>query len=468
MQLKIDCTGRKTGTITGFLVDKIAELIATDKLAVGSRLPSIRSFAELNGISRFTVVQVYDRLVADGLLNSRRGSGFYVAESKAQNQLLDDDATFIESVVFNTTSQRIFARLSPGNGTLPAAWLDDAGLERALRKVGRSNLSEFLEGYSHIHGYLPLREQIQQRLMTIGISSHPRQIMTTSGAIPALDLLCRSLLQPGDSVLLDEPGYFTFRNLLEDLKIRCLTVPWTCNGPDLDALENKVSKYKPRFYVTSAVIHNPTGITLSPAVMYRVLGIMEKHQVMLVEDDVHGVFHDGNALRYAALDQFTNVAYVNSYSKTISGKLRVGYLIVPESLIEKVLRKRILGARASELAERVTYELLREGSYRKHIAHLIERLQVARETTVEKLTALGFEFFSLPEYGPYLWARLPWLDDSRELADAAWEKEIQLFPGNYFIPAGKISPWLRFSVPWCQEAEIYEFLRAFIDARQPQ
>ncbi len=466
MQLKIDCTGKSTGTITDFLVDKISALIAAEKLAAGSRLPSIRGFSEQNGVSRFTVVQVYDRLVADGLLKSRRGSGFYVADSKRQNQLLDDDATLIESVVFNTTSQRIFARLSPGNGTLPADWLDDAGLERAMRKVGRSNLSEFLDGYSHVHGYLPLREQIQQRLMTVGISSHPRQIITTSGAIPALDLLCRSLLQPGDTVLLDEPGYFTFRSLLEDLQMRCLTVPWTRTGPDIEVLEKIVSKHKPKLYITSAVNHNPTGITLGPAVVHRVLGVMEKYQVMLVEDDIHGVFHDGNALRYAALDQFNNVVYVNSYSKTISGKLRIGYLIVPEPLIGKILRKRILGGRASELAERVTYELLREGSYRKHISHLIERLQTSRERAVEKLTALGFEFFTLPEYGPYLWARLPWLEDSRELADAAWEQEIQLFPGHYYIPTGKISPWLRFSVPWCQEPEIYEFLQAFICDRQ--
>ena len=459
MRLKIDCTGRKTGTITDFLVEKITELIRLSKLPVGTRLPSIRNFAADNKVSRFTVVQVYDRLVADGLLQSRQGSGFYVLGTTQKEKLTED---IIQTEIFHsTTLVKGDNWLSPGRGSLPHTWLDNVGLEKAIRRVGRGSLGELMEGYSNIYGYEPLREQLRQRLLTIGISASLNQVITVSGALPGVDLVSRSILKLGDVVFIDEPGYYMLNGLINNLGMKIVGVPWTETGPDLELLKKLALEHKPSAYLTTAILHNPTSVTVSPAVIHQVLSIAEQHDFWIIEDDIFGVFHGDSPLRYAALDQLNRVIFVNSYSKTISGKLRVGYVAVPERLVEKVLDKRVLGGRTSELAERVTHELLREGNYRKHIVHLVQKLQRAREKTIKSLDDLGFEFFTVPEYGEFLWARLKGLQDSRELANAALDQEIHLMPGNHFMVDGRASPWMRFSVAWCQDPRLIKFLQEF-------
>ena len=461
MKLNLDCTGRTTGTITEFLVNKITALIESAALPAGTRLPSIRNFALDNNVSRFTVVQVYDRLVADGLLQSRPGSGFYVQGISPREKLTDDT---IQTEVFHSTPLiKSKQWLNPGRGSLPRDWLDNVGLEKAIRRVGRGPLDELMEGYSDIYGYEPLREQIRQRLLGIGISASIQQIMTVSGALPGVDLVCRTILKPDDIVFIDQPGYYMLNGLINNMGIKIIGVPLTQAGPDIDKLKRLAQAHKPKAYITSAINQNPTSITLQPSVVHQVLGIAEKNDFWIIEDDVFGVFNSESPLRYAALDQLNRVIYVNSFSKTISGKLRVGYLALPEKLVEPVLDKRVLGGRTSELAERVTHELLREGNYRKHILHLIAKLQKSREKTIKLLSALGFEFLTLPEYGEFIWARLKGLEDSRVLAEAAVKHEIHLMPGNHFMIDGRPSPWLRFSVAWCQDPRLVNFLKEFIE-----
>ena len=460
MRLNLDCTGRQAGTITNFLVDKITELIESSTLPAGTRLPSIRNFAQDNHVSRFTVVQVYDRLVADGLLQSRPGSGFYVLGTLPREKLTDDT---IQTEVFHSTPiVKSREWLNPGRGSLPSDWLNNVGLDKAIRRVGRSSLDELMQGYSDIYGYEPLREQIRQRLLSLGISASIHQVMTVSGALPGVDLVCRTILKPNDIVLIDQPGYYMLNGLIANMGIKIIGVPLTENGPDIEQLERLAQAHKPKAYITSAINQNPTSITLLPSVLHQVLGIAEKNDFWIIEDDVFGVFHSESPLRYAALDQLNRVIYVNSFSKTISGKLRVGYLALPEKLIEPVLDKRVLGGRTSELAERVTHELLREGNYRKHILHLIGRLQKSREKTIKAFAALGFEFLTIPEYGEFVWVRLNGLNDSKVMADAAMKHEIHLMPGNHFMIDGRPSPWMRFSVAWCQDPRLIKFLKDFI------
>ncbi len=466
MKLHIDCTGRGDSTITDYLVSKITEQIELSNLPAGTRLPSIRGFADINDVSRFTVVQVYDRLVADGLLQSRPGAGFYVTDISITKKLTDD---IIESencgVIGGAITNKNF--LSVGRGSLPYNWLENAGLEKAIRKVGRSSLTELLEGYSNIYGYEPLREQLRQRLINIGISAGIDQILTVNGALSGIDIVCRTLLKSGDVVLIDDPGYHMLSELMESLEVKILGVPWNRQGPDIEALDKLASKYQPKLFITSGVNQNPTNLTVLPAVMHQVLTMAERHNFRIIEDDVFGVFHLESPLRYATLDQLNRVIYINSYSKTISGRLRIGYLALPESLVENVLQTRRLGGRTSELAERVVYELLREGNYRKHIQYLVGRLQKSREKTIKFLSQLGFEFFVIPEYGEFLWVRLPWLENSKELADEGLKNEIHFMSGDHFTADSRASPWIRFSIAWCQDPRLVKFLNEFVARKQP-
>jgi DNA-binding transcriptional MocR family regulator len=469
MELKLDWHGDKTDTLTNTFVKKLTDLIISDQLTAGTKLPSIRDFAMQNNISRFTVVQVYDRLVASGYLVSRRGSGFYIA-SKSTIQLLFDETRIISQK--NTAKADGATELfDPCSGHLPAAWLKTLEIEKYIRKVGRNDIDNFYEGYSNISGYIPLRKAIQQRLHSIGVvSTDIEQILTTSGALPAIDTICRSLLKPDDCVLIDDPGYYMIDRLLNNLDNKHFGVPWSVDGPDLEILEQLIKTQKPKLLITSAVCQSPTSVTLSPAVIHKILGLAEKYNFWIIEDDIYGVFHSNaavsNAMRLATLDQINRVIYINSYSKTISGKLRLGYMIVPKPLIETILTTKAFGGRASEFSEKLLYELLAEGSYRKHVDHLIDLLQTAKEQSEQMLTANGLILFNKPEFGMYLWARFPYIEDSRVISEAAKEHGLNIMCGHHFSVSQEISPWVRFSVAWCQDKRLSDFLKDFTQANR--
>src|SRR5687768_14010286 len=179
------------------LAARLAQRIETHALRPGTRLPSIRNCATESRVSRSTVVEAYDRLIAAGLIESRRGSGFYVRVRHSGKQTRRHAATHampgtVLDVSWLLRAQR---RQSPGSeqpgaGLLPENWLDHEMVAAAVRGVGRSRGSWLLK-YGPIEGYLPLREALSTRLAHVGIDVAPDQIITTAGATEAMDIVAR-------------------------------------------------------------------------------------------------------------------------------------------------------------------------------------------------------------------------------------------------------------------------------------
>ncbi len=177
------------------------------------RMPSIRQLAQEKGISRFTVVEAYERLVALGYLESRRGSGFYVRERAAQASAApvapvavaarNIDVTWLLRSMFHTAE----AGKAPGLGFLPNDWLDGELIASALRGLGRQPGNHFLASGTP-QGFLPLRQQLRTRLAELEIGATAEQIVLTSGITQALDLIARLYLRPGDAVLVGDPAWF--------------------------------------------------------------------------------------------------------------------------------------------------------------------------------------------------------------------------------------------------------------------
>ncbi len=456
MDLRIDCTGVRTGTITQYLVDKISAMIRAQTLPPGSRLPSIRRFAERNGVSRFTTVQVYDRLVASGVLQSRPGAGFFVRDE--QIVVIPDEGTEVNLSALHLATQAV-SRLNVSAGTLPGRWLNTEDLQRAVRKAARQCGEDFAESYSAIEGYGPLREQIRLQLTHIGVNCDISQIMTTSGAVSATDLIIRTCVKPGDTVLCDDPGYMVFRDLISGTGAKLIALPRTPEGLDLEALATVAEQHRPVLFYTSSVNHNPTGQTLNPQQLHATLRIAERYDFRIIDDDSAGFLHADNPLCFASLDGLERVFHVNSYSKNISGRLRVGYVATPKPWRTELLRKRLLGARASELAERVVYEILTDGGFRKHQNQLLEHVNQARERSIALLREHGFEFFHLPANGPVLWARPP--GDTAAFIEAARKADIDVLFGTHFYAERRESHWIRLAVAHCISAEFVRFIQGY-------
>ena len=448
------------------LVDQIVGSIRTQiedrLLRPGMRLPPIRTFAAEHSVSRFTVVEAYDRLVALGYLQSRRGSGFYVAARQGstliepgsgENERVFDNIGVLHQSLENSTD-----RLQVGVGWLPPEWLDEEGVLRNIRALARRNDNR-VTSYSTAQGYRPLRDQIAIKLLEIGIDVPSSQILLTHGATHGLDLVARALLKPGDCVFVDDPGYWNLFAHLRLFGVNLVGVPRTSNGPDTEALEALLVEHHPKAFFTQSVLHNPTSCNITPAIAFRLLQLAEKHDFLIVEDDVYGDLHPGPATRLAQLDQLRRVIYVGGFSKTLSANLRLGFVACAQDLTADLTDLKIVTCISNcEFAERLTYLMLTEGHYRKFIDRTHIRLAEATERTQRMLERLGLTIYAEPKGGMFVWAAIPGLVDSAALASRAVKAGIMLAPGNIFRPQMQPSPWLRFNVAYALDPRLERFL----------
>jgi DNA-binding transcriptional MocR family regulator len=428
----------------------------------GTRLPSIRRFAAEQGVSRFTVVEAYDRLVAQGILVSKRGAGFYVAPGAADPPKeergcpLDRAVDTLWLIRGHLASECL--EIKPGSGYVPENWLDREGFRRSLRALARETGPEWTQS-ADPRGYPPLGELVRRALADCGIGAHPKQIVLTRGGTGALQLIARYLIAPGDPVLVEDPGYYL---LFSDLRLsgaELIGVPRRADGPDLEALESLARQYRPRLFFLQSLLHNPTGTSLSAASAYRILQLAERHNFHLVENDVYAGLAPETATRLAALDQLNRVIYVGSFSKVLSPSLPVGYIACHPDLAEALTDLKMLsGLAAPDLAERLVHAWLAQGRHRKHLERLRERLRKALGDTAARLGASGLTLFHEPEDGLFLWARLPESLDAAVLARQAVGEGLMFAPGNVFYPHPTPSPWFRFNVARSAHPRIYHFL----------
>lgn len=455
--------------LAGQIVDALRRRIDDRILQPGTRLPSIREFATNHQVSRHTAVEAYDRLTALGYLRSQRGSGFYVTGPSVPKERAGEggslgerpvDVVWLLSQMFAESRSAADGspRVEAGAGCLPDAWLDDEGVRRQLRAlVRRADLK--IAGYGTPQGYPPLREQLALKLAAFSIAALPTQIVSTMGALQAVDLVIRGLLKPGDTVFVDDPGYFNLCAALRLFGARVVGVPREGDGPDVASLEALLAVHVPRLYFTQSVLHNPTSANLSPAKAFRLLQLAERHDFLLVEDDVHGDLHPGTATRLATLDQLQRVIYIGGFSKTLSGDLRVGFLAARPDLARSLSDVKMLACVATpEFSERLVYLMLTEGHYRKFLDRLHGRLAEGMAATLRRMEAAGMEVFGDPRAGMFLWARLPEVADAAPLAARAATEGIFLAPGKVFRPHQEPSPWLRFNVARCGEPRLWDFL----------
>ena len=442
------------------IVSGIKRQIDDRHLRPGTRLPSIRSFAETYHVSRFTVVEAYDRLVAMGCLQSRRGAGFYIASAPdgaepaaatrpapSENHKRNEQLVWLIRRLLGADESAMLA----GGPWLPSSWLDEAGIRQSLNVLARRNGAHLLE-YGHPFGYLPLREHLALMLGGLGITAHPGQILLTQSTSQALELVIRYLLKPGDTALVDDPGYYNMFGNLRLQGVEMLAVPRNADGPDVAILESLAAVHRPKVYFTQSVMQNPTGTDMSPHVAFRVLQAAERHNFIVVEDDIFCDLQVRTTPRLATLDQLNRVIYARSFSKTLSGSLRVGFVACTQAIANELADIKLLTSiTTSQFTERLVYLMLAGGHYRKYLSRLQERLGEARLNVVRAFERIGLESFVEPVDGMFVWARFPHVEDSLELAQASLRRGIVLAPGTVFRPHLERSPWMRFNVAVCEE-----------------
>jgi DNA-binding transcriptional MocR family regulator len=466
--LALSVTPENGAPLVEQIVSGIKRQIDERLIRPGTKLPSIRAFAASHDVSRFTVVEAYDRLVAMGYLQSRRGAGFYTANrGDAVQPAAQLDARGNEELVWlirrllESSEDTILA----GGPWLPNSWMDEAGIRQNLNALARKNGTHLLE-YGNPFGYLPLREHLTLMLSELGITAHANQIILSQGTSQAFEFIIRHFLRSGDTVLVDDPGYYNLFGNLRLNGVRMFGVPRITEGVDLAALESLAAEHQPKLYFTQSVMQNPTGTDMSPHVIFKVLQIAERHGFHIVEDDIFCDLQERQTPRLATLDQLNRVIYARSFSKTLSGSLRVGFIACAQPLASELADiKMLTSVTSSQFTERLIYLMLVDGHYRKFLARLQERMGEARRNVVRAFEQIGIELMVEPKDGMFAWGRFPHIEDSLPLAQKALQDGIMLAPGTVFRPHLERSPWMRFNLAICDDPKLLRWLKTVADRR---
>jgi len=454
------------GTRVSAVMAAVRQRIAARNLTPGDKLPSIRAMAGTMRLSTSTIVEAYERLAAEGVIHSRPGSGYYVAGQLAPLSLAEIGPRLDRAVdplwVSRQSLEAGDTVLKPGCGWLPDSWLPQSALRHALRTLARAD-DPVLVDYGTPLGLPALRQLLARRMGERSIDASPEQIMLTDSGTQAIDLLCRFLLEPGDAVLVDDPCYFNFHALLRAHRAKIIGVPFTRSGPDIECFARALSEHRPRLYVTNSGLHNPTGATLSPVLAHQLLKLADENALTIVEDDIFADLEHTPAPRLAAFDGLNRVVHIGSFSKTLSASVRCGFIAARRDWIEGLIDLKIATSfGGGRLAAEIVFNVLRDGSYRRHMERLRSRLSKARMEVGARLRGVGIEPWLEPQAGMFLWCRLPDGIDAAEIANAALTKGIVLAPGNAFSLSQSAQGYLRFNVSQSLDAALFDFLKAAI------
>lgn len=447
------------------IADNLARQIADGVLRAGDKLPSIREYAKGNGYSKNTVISAFDLLTADGLVEPRRGAGFFVARG-AVRQPDSADAVTLDRAMDIVWLMREQLQSKPeflnlGEGFPPIRWLEETRLDQFHQRVVRTGVGSLFR-YGSRFGYLPLRQLLQHKLAGYEIEAKPQQIVLTHGANQAMDLVLRYFIRPGDTVLVDDPGYYALFGKIRLSGAQMVGVPRGVDGPDIDALTLLLKQHRPKLFFTQSVGHNPTATDISAAKAHRILQLAEAHDLIVVENDALADLKPRSATRIASLDQLNRTIYIGSFSKSVSAALRVGFLACDATLASDLADVKMLThVSSSEYCERTLEVILSEGHFLRHTAQMQDKLRRATAAGIKALTQIDATIFRESEQSLYLWARLAGHDDAFALTRRMFEKSVILAPGALFSPqSDRSSPWCRFNVAYLTDPRFIQALNA--------
>lgn len=452
-------------SLTEQLAQRFVARMRDQLLVSGARLPSVRQCAQMHGVSASTVVAAYDWLVAQGWVEARPHRGFFVRE---RAQRMPPASTTAEGTAphappVNASSlirgmlHQPSAQPQPGMGVFPPHWLDAEFLSAALRKVVASPaLREASLRYGEPQGDLGLREILSSKLARVGLHASPGQLITTVGATHALDIISRTLLRPGDCVMVEEPGWSIEFARLQNLGVRILPVPRLEMGPDLEVVERYAQRHAPKMMVSVSVLHNPTGYGLSLPVAHQLVNLAHRYNFHVVEDDTYGHMAPPHAVRLSVLDGLKKTIFVSGFAKILAPSWRVGYLAAPVEWVDAFLDTKLLSTLTTPvLFEKALALCLEQGAIRRHTERLLQQLDVARGRSVRLALEHGCRFVAPPQ------GLFGWVDagvDTDVLALRMHDAGYLLAPGSLFHADRRPGSFMRVNFASTQDAAFWRVL----------
>jgi len=460
---------RESGTyLYRQVIDLINESVESGALRPGDRLPSLRKMSERTGVSVPTVRQAYVELERQRRIESRPQSGFYLRH-RAGNEIVRpttfrknrpvtlDDRSLMQRV-YDGINHPELVPLGIANPTMarPAA----KSLHRAMKRV-MSRAEDRSLGYATTLGEPALRRQIAFHYFdTVGARVDPDTVCITNGGQEALLLALRAVAEPGDVIAVETPTYHGVLELIDSLGMLAVEVE-TCpeEGVVIDEVDRTLTEHDVAACVFSTTLGNPLGVTMPDVDRRRLLDVLQRHDVVLIEDDVYGDLRFDGVRPTPA--QFAGgrarVLTCGSFSKTVAPGYRIGW-VTAGPYIDRIGRlKRAFSCSSGLLQQLTLAEFLATGDYARHLKALRPVLQC----NAERMGALVAEHFpaatrtSKPMGGSILWIEMPESVDAVRLFDDAIDAGISIAPGRIFSPCNRYANFVRLSNghPWNEQIE---------------
>ncbi|MBI3454184.1 MAG: PLP-dependent aminotransferase family protein [Candidatus Rokubacteria bacterium] len=472
----------------------LERLIAEGRLAPGVKLPATRELARALGVNRATVALAYDELVAGGWVHAHVGQGTFVAErdgagaadlataqrGSAPRPPIDWSGLFSRSarIIGRTDPHRAHGVVGKSGLISFAGGMPDSGLfpteafRRVLNQVVREDGAALLQ-YSPAAGYPPLLRYLSTYLLRFGVEARPEEILIVNGSQQGFDLIARTFVDPGDVVAIEQPTYPRAMEVFRAFGAQLLAVPWEPAGPRVDILERLLERHAPKFFYCQPSAHNPTGLRMAAEVARRILDVAARQQVPIVEDGFDGSLYYGNgpATPLRALDREHLVLYIGTFSKILFPGLRLGWLVAPAPVVERLAAaKQLADLHTSPLIQAAVHRFCERRLLDRHVARLADeygRRRAALLAALRRHMPDGVTWTE-PMGGFSLLVTLPPGLDATALLPRAVERGVAFTPGSVFFVDGGGEHTLRLSFSAVPASRIDEGVRRLADAIKAQ
>ena len=416
---------------------QLRRAILSGRLQSGQRLPASRALAKSLGLSRTTVTQGYDQLISEGYLQTRPGAGTYVCNQLPENLLAAEAIDHVNHVSvepplsdYGNLVKQLPTRRVPGDVDISFRYGQPA-LDLFPIKLWRKLLSKYCRETNHwlayattSTGYGPLRQAVSDYLQqSRAVRCHPEQVIITNGSQQALSLITQLLVNPKDSIAIEDPGYLGARHIFQASGAHLLPVPLDRDGLMVDALINH--QVTPRLVYVTPSHQFPTGALLSLPRRLALLQWAWETGTLIIEDDYDSEYRYGGRPipSLQGLDTHDSVLYVGTFSKVMFPSIRLGYLVLPDSLIEVFSKAKWLADRQPPvLTQAVLAEFIAAGHLERHI----RKMRLCYESRRNVLVQALYKYFGNAveilgdSAGLHVMAKLPLiLTDDESVARAA-------------------------------------------------
>lgn len=427
------------------IVQFIREKAVSQAWPVGTRLPSQRALAEVFQVNRSTVVTALEKLQSLGIVTSQGSGGTIIAGTMWSLVLPTKDAwgTYLTSGSFKANKQIVQdinrleftpAIVRLGTGELDPRLFPKEMMEKALESV-QHRLQAL--GYPEPQGHLALREAIAGHMKTLGITVSPASILITSGALQALQLIAVSLVEGGSVIYTEAPTYVQSLHVFQSTGLRLQGLAMDAEGVQYWQMKKRTTATVPAVLYTIPTNHNPTGITMSATRRNGLLAYCKERQIPIIEDGAYeDLYFDGpKPVPLKGLDREGLVIYLGSASKALAPGLRIGWLIAPEPIVQRLSDVKMqVDYGASLLSQLVLAEFLRTGMYDQYTETLRQTLRCRRDAALDVLQRYyrSFATWHVPHGGFYIWLTLEKNVSMERLFSLAAQAGILINPGDIY------------------------------------